>query len=68
MSMGHDIGAVPNELLWQQMLLLLYMALSLCEGTGLGRISGQPPFLGVLAGFVCQLDTSWSYHRERSLP
>jgi hypothetical protein len=21
----------------------------------------------VLAGFVCQLDTSWSYHRERSL-
>jgi len=22
----------------------------------------------VLAGFVCQLDTSWSYHRERSLP
>jgi hypothetical protein len=22
----------------------------------------------VLAGFVCQLDTGWSYHRERSLP
>jgi hypothetical protein len=22
--------------------------------------------LSVLAGFVCQLDTSWSYHRERS--
>ena len=22
----------------------------------------------VLVGFVCQLDTSWSYHRERSLP
>jgi hypothetical protein len=22
----------------------------------------------VLAGFVCQLYTSWSYHRERSLP
>jgi hypothetical protein len=22
----------------------------------------------VLAGFGCQLDTSWSYHRERSLP
>jgi hypothetical protein len=22
----------------------------------------------VLAVFVCQLDTSWSYHRERSLP
>jgi hypothetical protein len=21
----------------------------------------------VLAGFVCQLDTGWSYHRERSL-
>jgi hypothetical protein len=21
----------------------------------------------ILAGFVCQLDTSWSYHRERSL-
>ena len=21
---------------------------------------------GVLAGFVCQLDTGWSYHRERS--
>ena len=21
----------------------------------------------VLAGFVCQLDTSWSYHKERSL-
>jgi len=21
-----------------------------------------------LAGFVCQLDTNWSYHRERSLP
>jgi hypothetical protein len=21
--------------------------------------------IGVLAGFVCQLDTSWSYHRER---
>jgi hypothetical protein len=24
--------------------------------------------MNVLAGFVCQLDTSWSYHRERSLP
>ena len=24
--------------------------------------------VGVLAGFVCQLDTGWSYHRERSLP
>jgi hypothetical protein len=24
--------------------------------------------LDVLAGFVCQLDTSWSYHKERSLP
>ena len=24
--------------------------------------------LSVLAGFVCQLDTSWRYHRERSLP
>jgi hypothetical protein len=24
--------------------------------------------LCVLAGFVCQLDTSWSYYRERSLP
>jgi hypothetical protein len=23
---------------------------------------------GLLAGFVCQLDTSWSYHRERSFP
>ena len=22
----------------------------------------------VLAGFVCQLDTNWSYYRERSLP
>jgi hypothetical protein len=22
--------------------------------------------LGVLAGFMCQLDTGWSYHRERS--
>jgi hypothetical protein len=22
--------------------------------------------MGVLAGFVCQLDTGWSYHRERS--
>ena len=22
----------------------------------------------VLASFVCQLDTGWSYHRERSLP
>jgi hypothetical protein len=22
----------------------------------------------VLAGFVCQLDISWAYHRERSLP
>jgi hypothetical protein len=22
----------------------------------------------ILAGFVCQLDTSWSYHKERSLP
>jgi hypothetical protein len=26
--------------------------------------TGKSP--GVLAGFVCQLDTSWSYHRERS--
>jgi hypothetical protein len=24
-------------------------------------------FAVVLAGFVCQLDTGWSYHRERSL-
>ena len=23
-------------------------------------------YVNVLAGFVCQLDTSWSYHRERS--
>jgi hypothetical protein len=22
----------------------------------------------VLAGTVCQLETSWSYHREKSLP
>jgi hypothetical protein len=22
----------------------------------------------ILTGFVCQLDTSWSYHRERSFP
>jgi hypothetical protein len=22
----------------------------------------------VLAGFACQLDTSWNYHRERGLP
>jgi hypothetical protein len=27
-------------------------------------LSGCLP--SVLAGFVCQLDTSWSYHRERS--
>jgi hypothetical protein len=26
-------------------------------------VGGNVP---VLAGFVCQLDTSWSYHRERS--
>ena len=25
-------------------------------------------FPTVLAGFVCQLETGWSYHRERSLP
>ena len=25
-------------------------------------------FTAVLAGFVCQLETSWSYHRERNLP
>ena len=25
-------------------------------------------FSEVLAGFVCQLDTSWGYHRERNLP
>jgi hypothetical protein len=24
------------------------------------------PNLGILAGFVCQLDTGWSYHGERS--
>jgi hypothetical protein len=23
-------------------------------------------YIPVLASFVCQLDTSWSYHRERS--
>jgi hypothetical protein len=26
------------------------------------------PLRTLLAGFVCQLDTGWSYHRERSLP
>jgi hypothetical protein len=25
----------------------------------------QCEFDGILAGFVCQLDTGWSYHRER---
>ena len=29
---------------------------------------GNLCFQVVLAGFVCQLDTNWSYHRERSLP
>jgi len=24
--------------------------------------------VGVLGGFVCQLDRSWSYHKERNLP
>jgi hypothetical protein len=24
-------------------------------------------FIFALAGFVCQIDTGWSYHRERSL-
>jgi hypothetical protein len=38
---------------------------------GSNRISTRSPseapgLLVVLAGFVCQLDTSWSYHRERS--
>ncbi|EDM03798.1 rCG33279 [Rattus norvegicus] len=28
----------------------------------------QTTWVSVLYGFVCQLDTSWSYHRERSLP
>lgn len=27
-----------------------------------------PCILGVLAGFVCQLDTIWSYYRKRRLP
>jgi len=34
-------------------------------------VHDQLPFLYNLivpAGYVCQLDTSWSYHRERSLP
>jgi hypothetical protein len=30
-------------------------------------VNYYPPNL-VLAGFVCQLDISWSYLRERSLP
>jgi hypothetical protein len=30
--------------------------------------TGGPYHHPILAGFVCQLDTSWSYHRERSLP
>ena len=29
-------------------------------------ISTVFPLDAVLAGFVCQFDTSWSYHRERS--
>jgi hypothetical protein len=34
----------------------------------LGRSGKQPYFAswGVLAGFVCQLDSGWNYHRERS--
>jgi hypothetical protein len=51
---------------------------------GLKRVAGTPVEIGsmrilscsrcvkqshtLLAGFMCQLDTSWSYHRERSLP
>jgi hypothetical protein len=29
--------------------------------------AGKTPIHIVLAGFVCQLDTNWNYHRERSL-
>ena len=38
----------------------------MAQGRG---IVGAYPVKGkgvVLAGFVCQLDTSWNYHRERS--
>jgi hypothetical protein len=34
------------------------------EGRKRKKIPGK--WRGVLAGFVCQRDTSWSYHRERS--
>jgi hypothetical protein len=37
---------------------------------GLGRILlfFSDSLSTVLAGFVCPLDTSWNYHRKRSLP
>jgi hypothetical protein len=42
---------------------------SLVKPWRISRMTQLWPFLfPVLAGFVCQLDTSWSYHRERSLP
>jgi hypothetical protein len=34
---------------------------------GKSAMEGGKRIEGVLAGFVCQLDTGWSYHRERSL-
>jgi hypothetical protein len=35
-------------------------------GLGGGQNSEWGGVDGVLAGFVCQLDTSWSYHKERN--
>ena len=37
-------------------------------GEVVGRGNPYSLLVGVLAGFVCQLDTGWSYPRERSLP
>ena len=49
-----NLFLLPTSPSWRRVLTKIRQGL---EGKGV-----------VLAGFVCQLDKSWSYHRERSLP
>jgi hypothetical protein len=44
------------------------MVLNCCQMCSLGTrkiVQSKTLYWSVLAGFVCQLDIGWSYHRER---
>ena len=66
-----ESSTVKSMYYYFENVLLFPTAKTKCLGTQETFLLWGPanaPGESILAGFVCQLDTSWSYHGERSLP